>query len=52
MRPDTVDSLDGLQPEDLKQLAAELLDIYNDALCGYHSLDQDGVFVRINDREL
>ena len=31
---------------------AELNDLYNRAPCGYHSLDRDGVFVRINDTEL
>jgi PAS domain S-box-containing protein len=27
-------------------------DLYNNAPCGYHSLDNNGVFVRINDTEL
>jgi len=27
-------------------------DLYNNAPCGYHSLDKNGVFVRINDTEL
>jgi PAS domain S-box-containing protein len=31
---------------------AELSDLYNNAPCGYHSLDGDGMFVRINDTEL
>ncbi|HMQ56174.1 MAG TPA: PAS domain S-box protein, partial [Anaerolineae bacterium] len=31
---------------------AELTDLYNNAPCGYHSLDAEGVFVRINDTEL
>jgi len=42
-----------------KQLAGQLCDsmkeiedLYNNAPCGYHSLDKDGVFVRINDTEL
>ena len=30
----------------------ELLDLYNNAPCGYHSLNQEGFFVRINDTEL
>lgn len=30
----------------------EIEDLYNDAPCGYHSLDQNGVFIRINDTEL
>ena len=32
--------------------ADEVQDLYNNAPCGYHSLDQNGVFVRINDTEL
>jgi len=31
---------------------AELSDLYNHAPCGYHSLNADGVFERINDTEL
>ena len=31
---------------------AEIRDLYNHAPCGYHSLDREGVFVRINDTEL
>jgi PAS domain S-box-containing protein len=31
---------------------AELEDLYNNAPCGYHSLDANGVFVRVNDTEL
>jgi PAS domain S-box-containing protein len=38
--------------EALKQTAAELGDLYNNAPCGYHSLDRDGRFVLINDTEL
>lgn len=30
----------------------ELNDLYNNAPCGYHSLDKDGAIVRINDTEL
>jgi PAS domain S-box-containing protein len=36
----------------LRQSAEEILDLYNNAPCGYHSLDHDGMFVRINDTEL
>lgn len=36
----------------LRQHADEVHDLYNNAPCGYHSLDADGVFVRINDTEL
>jgi PAS domain S-box-containing protein len=32
--------------------AEEIRDLYNHAPCGYHSLDKEGVFVRINDTEL
>ena len=32
--------------------ADEVSDLYNNAPCGYHSLDTDGVFARINDTEL
>ncbi len=31
---------------------AELSDLYNNAPCGYHSLDGNGIFTRINDTEL
>ncbi|MGD0585390.1 MAG: PAS domain-containing protein, partial [Oryzomonas sp.] len=30
----------------------ELSDLYNNAPCGYHSLNKDGVIIRINDTEL
>jgi len=30
----------------------ELLDMYNNAPCGYHSLDNTGLFLHINDTEL
>ncbi len=36
----------------LKKHADQLADFYNNAPCGYHSLDQDGVIVQINDTEL
>ncbi len=38
--------------EALEKSANELSDLYNHAPCGYHSLDKDGTFVRINDTEL
>ncbi len=38
--------------EALQRSADEIRDLYNHAPCGYHSLDEDGVFVRINDTEL
>ncbi|WP_119072872.1 PAS domain S-box protein [Aggregatilinea lenta] len=36
----------------LHTYAAEIHDLYNNAPCGYHSLNEDGVFVQINDTEL
>ena len=47
-----------LRRSELKQLdetqtqALEIEDLYNFAPCGYHSLDHEGTFVRINDTEL
>src|ERR1700690_1526311 len=38
--------------EALGRSADEIRDLYNHAPCGYHSVDKDGVFVRINDTEL
>ncbi len=38
--------------EALQRSADETRDLYNHAPCGYHSVDKDGVFVRINDTEL
>lgn len=36
----------------LQKYADEISDLYNNAPCGYHSLDKDGVFIRVNDTEL
>lgn len=36
----------------LRQSAQEITDLYNNAPCGYHSLDKDGVICRINNTEL
>jgi PAS domain S-box-containing protein len=36
----------------VEQRTAELSDLYNNAPCGYHSLDENGVVLRINDTEL
>jgi PAS domain S-box-containing protein len=36
----------------LRGAIAEADDLYNNAPCGYHSLDENGVLVRINDTEL
>ena len=38
--------------EQRKRDAEELEDLYQNAPCGYHSIDTDGVVVRINDTEL
>lgn len=36
----------------LRESYDEIADLYNNAPCGYHSLDENGVIVRINDTEL
>ncbi|MDR3573474.1 MAG: PAS domain S-box protein [Anaerolineaceae bacterium] len=36
----------------VQERTQELSDLYNYAPCGYHSLDKDGLIVRINDTEL
>ncbi|MGB8337726.1 MAG: PAS domain S-box protein [Burkholderiales bacterium] len=41
-----------LAQEELQKKVSELADLYNQAPCGYHSLDENGVFVKINDTEL
>ncbi|BCB27621.1 hypothetical protein SKTS_25070 [Sulfurimicrobium lacus] len=38
--------------ERLRQSVEEIEDLYNNAPCGYHSLDKDGVFLRVNNTEL
>ncbi len=38
--------------EQLRRYAQEVEDLYNNAPCGYHSLDAEGRFVRVNDTEL
>ncbi|QIR41086.1 PAS domain S-box protein [Tolypothrix sp. PCC 7910] len=38
--------------EILATYTRELADLYNNAPCGYHSLDADGRFVNVNDTEL
>ncbi|MDI6723425.1 MAG: PAS domain S-box protein [Methanobacterium sp.] len=37
---------------ELQNALNEVSDLYNNAPCGYHSLDKDGYFVQINDTEL
>ena len=41
-----------LAQEAAEKSAEEIRDLYNRAPCGYHSLDAEGAFVRINDTEL
>jgi PAS domain S-box-containing protein len=36
----------------LQEHSARVIDLYNNAPCGYHSLDAAGLFVEINDTEL
>ena len=38
--------------EERSQYIEEIEDLYNNAPCGYHSLNPDGIFIRINDTEL
>ena len=38
--------------EALRRSAAEIRDLYDNTPCGYHSLDKDGVFLRMNETEL
>lgn len=38
--------------DELRRSATEIEDLYDHAPCGYHSLDENGVFIRINHTEL
>lgn len=38
--------------ETLHRLNTQIRDLYNNAPCGYHSLDENGMYVQINDTEL
>ena len=38
--------------EALRKYADEIGDLYDNAPCGYHSLDENGIFVRVNETEL
>jgi PAS domain S-box-containing protein len=38
--------------EEQRRSAAKVADLYDNAPCGYHSLDREGRFTRINDTEL
>lgn len=42
----------GKAEEALRKAADEIRDLYNNAPCGYHSLDKDGVFLTMNETEL
>jgi len=37
--------------EALEKSSREIYDLYNKAPCGYHSLDKDGLFIRVNETE-
>ena len=41
-----------LAAEKLLKSAEQIEDLYDNAPCGYHSLDKDGIFVRVNNTEL
>lgn len=41
-----------LADEQLRRNAQEIEDLYQNAPCGYHSMDGDGLIIRINDTEL
>jgi PAS domain S-box-containing protein len=36
----------------LKRYAEQVTDLYNNAPCGYHSIDEEGIFIQINETEL
>lgn len=38
--------------EELKKSSALIFDLYNNAPCGYHSVNADGLFIQMNDTEL
>jgi len=38
--------------DELRRQAVQIRDLYDHAPCGYHSLDENGVYVEINDTEL
>ncbi len=41
-----------LLEEKINQRTAELSDLYNNAPCGYHSVDHESCFIHVNDTEL
>jgi PAS domain S-box-containing protein len=38
--------------QSLKRYAEQVIELYHNAPCGYHSLDAEGLFIQINDTEL
>lgn len=44
--------LRGADAAAIRRQAEELNDLYNQAPCGYHSVDEHGVFIAVNDTEL
>ncbi|WP_324283151.1 PAS domain S-box protein [Cyanobacterium aponinum UTEX 3221] len=40
------------QEAEKTKVIADIKDLYNNAPCGYHSLDREGKFIRVNDTEL
>jgi PAS domain S-box-containing protein len=44
--------LNDLLEQRIRERTNELSDLYNNAPCGYHSLDKNGVVIHINDTEL
>jgi PAS domain S-box-containing protein len=49
---DNLEELVNSRTTELQTLMNETSDLYENAPCGYHSLDKDGRFVRINNTEL
>jgi PAS domain S-box-containing protein len=49
---DNLEKLVKERTEELNKLMDETRDLYENAPCGYHSLDKNGIFVRINNTEL
>lgn len=53
VRGSVLDITERKQSEDaMRKSVEEASDLYNNAACGYHSVDADGIFVRVNDTEL